>query len=86
MLCWEKSDADTTAWSPDMEGHANKRVESNCELASPKIKQLYKVSTPCSDDHQFKNEGLETVVVDLSNNFPQTVLNCLYLARIGRTS
>ena len=77
MLCWEKSHPDTIAWSPGMEGHANKRVERNCELANPKIKQLYKVSTPCSDDHQFKNEGLETVVVDLSNNCPQIVFELL---------
>ena len=45
--------------------------------------QLYKVSTPCLDDHNFKKEELEAVG-DLSDVCSQTVLKCLYLARIGR--
>ena len=83
-LLWEqhnclagRSHADTIDWSHDMEGHANMSVERNCEVANQKIKQWYKVSTPCLDDHQFINEGLETVG-DLSNIHPQIILNCFF--------
>ena len=44
------------AWSYDMEGHARECVERHCELAKKTIQQLYKVSTPCLDDHHFKKE------------------------------
>ena len=55
-----------------MVGHAKKCVE-----------RLYKVSTPCIDDHHFKEE--ETISVgELSSTCSQIVLKCLYLARIGR--
>ena len=37
---------------------------------------MYKVSTPCLDDHHFKKEELETV--------GEMSKVCLYLARIGR--
>ena len=40
----------------DMEGHAKKCVERNCELANQTTQQLYKVATPCMDGHQFKEE------------------------------
>ena len=39
-----------------MEGHAKKCVERYCELANNTTQQLYKVSTPCIDDHHFKEE------------------------------
>ena len=42
-----------SSWSYDMEGHAKKRVERYCELANKTTQQLYKVSTPCIDDHHF---------------------------------
>ena len=45
--------------------------------------QLYKVSTPCIDDHHFKEEELKSVG-ELSKISFQIVLKCLYLARIGR--
>ena len=45
---WEKSHANTIAWSNDMEGHAKKCVERYCELANETIQQLYNVSTPCA--------------------------------------
>ena len=51
---WEKPRAKTSAWSYDMEGHARKCVEWCCELANKKTEQLYKVSSPCLDDHQIK--------------------------------
>ena len=48
-----------------------------------RLKQLYKVSIPCIDDHYFKEEEL-TSVGELSKVCSQIVLKCLYLARIGR--
>ena len=44
--------------------------------------QLYKVATPCLDDHQFEEEMRS--VGELSVVCSQIVLKCLYLARIGR--
>ena len=66
-----------------MEGHAKKCVERYCELANKTTQQLYKVSTPCIDDHHFKEEEM-TSVGELSQVCSQIVLKCLYLARIGR--
>ena len=43
-------------WYYDMEGHAKKCVERYCELATKTTQQLYKVSTPCIDDHHFKKK------------------------------
>ena len=68
--------------SHDMEGHAKKCVERYCELANRTTQQLYKVSTPCIDDH-FKEEELKSVG-ELSKVCSQIVLKCLYLARNGR--
>ena len=36
-------------------------VERYCDLASRTTQQLYKVATPCLDDHQFKEEEMESV-------------------------
>ena len=66
-----------------MEGHAKKCVERYCELANKTTQQLYKVSTPCIDDHHFKEEEMKSVG-ELSQVCSQNVLKCLYLARIGR--
>ena len=66
-----------------MEGHAKKCVERYCELAHKTTQQLYKVATPCMDDHPFKEEEHESVG-ELSTVCSQSVLKCLYLARIGR--
>ena len=66
-----------------MEGHAKKCVERYCELANKTTQQLYKVSTPCIDDHHFKEEELKSVGV-MSQVCSQIVLKCLYFARIGR--
>ena len=44
-----------------MEGHSRKYVERYCELANKSVEQLYKVSSPCLDDHQLKQEELESV-------------------------
>ena len=40
----------------DMDGHAKKCVERYCELANKKVEQLYKVFTPCLDDHHLKKK------------------------------
>ena len=73
-----------SSWSCDMEGHAKKCVERYCELANKTTQQLYKVSTPCIDDHHFKEEEEMKSVGELSQVCSQIVLKCLYLARIGR--
>ena len=79
-----KPDAEiTSSWSYDMEGHAKTCVESFGELANQTTQQLYKVATPCMDYHQFKEEENESAG-DLSTVCSQTVLKCLYLARIRR--
>ena len=72
-----------SSWSYDMEGHAKKCVERYCELANKTTQQLYKVSTPCIDDHHFKEEELKSVG-ELSKVCCQNVMKCLLLARIGR--
>ena len=80
----EKPFAETTSsWSYDMEGHAKKCVERYCELANKTTEQLYKVATPCLDDHQFKDEENGSVG-ELSAVCAQIVLKCRYLARIDR--
>ena len=83
LLGWRKHHAQTVAWSYDMDGHAQKCVEGYCDLANKKVEQLYKVSHPCLDDHQIKQEELESVG-ELFEVCSQIVLQCLYLARIGR--
>ena len=69
--------------SYDMEGHAKKCVERHCELANKTTQQLYKVSTPCIDDHHLKEEEMKSVG-ELSKVCSQIVLKCLCLPRIGR--
>ena len=66
-----------------MEGHAKKCVERYFELANKTTQQLYKVSTPCIDDHHFKEEQVKSVG-EVSKVCSQIVLKCLNLARIGR--
>ena len=72
-----------SSWYYDMEGHAKKCVERYCELANKTTQQLCKVSTPCIDDHHFKEEDMKSVG-ELSQVCSQIVLKCLHLARIGR--
>ena len=78
-----KFGAKISTWSYDMEGHAKKCVERYGELANKTTQQLHKVATPCIDDHQFKEEGIGSVG-ELSKVCSQTVLKCVFLARIGR--
>ena len=72
-----------SSWSYDLEGHAKKCVERYWELANKTTQQLNKVSTPCIDDHHFKEEEMKSVG-ELSQVCSQNVLKCLFLARIGR--
>ena len=71
-----------SSWSYDMVGHAKKCVERYCELANKTTQQLYKLSTPCIDDHHFKEEEMKSVG-ELSTVCSQIVLKFLYLARIS---
>ena len=71
-----------SSWSYDMAGHAKKCVERYCELSDKTTQQLYKVSTPCIDDHHFEEETKS--VGELSPVCSQIVLKCFFLARIGR--
>ena len=50
-----------SSWSCEMEGHAKKCVERYCELANKTTQQLNKVSTPCIDDHHFKEEEMKSM-------------------------
>ena len=54
-----------------------------CEVANRTTQQLYKVSTPCIDEHRFKEEEMKSVG-ELSQVCSQLVLKCENLARIGR--
>ena len=72
-----------SSWSYDMESHARKCVERSCGLANKTTQQLYKVSTPCIDDHHFKEAELKSVG-EVSKVCSHIVLKCLYLARVGR--
>ena len=64
-----------SSWSYDMAGHAKKCVERYCDLANKTTQQLYKVSTPCIDDHHFKEEEMK-YVGELSHVCSQIVLKC----------
>ena len=72
-----------SSWSYDMAGHAKKCVERYCELANKTTQQLYKVSTPCIDDHHFKEKEMKSVG-ELSHVCSRIVLKFSYLAQIGR--
>ena len=48
-----------------------------CELANKTTQQLYKVSTPCIDDHHFKEENMKSVG-ELSQVCSEIVLKCFF--------
>ena len=64
-----------SSWSYDMESHAKKCVKRYCELANRTTQQLYKVATPCLDDHQFKEEEMGSVG-EVTKVCSQIVLKC----------
>ena len=55
-------------------------MERICELANKTTQQLYKVSTPCIDDHHFKEEETKSVG-ELSNTCSQIVREMLILGK-----
>ena len=77
---WENT---KSSWSYDTEGHAKKCVERYFELANKTTEELFKVVTPCLDDHHFEEEENGSVG-ELSIVCSHIVLKCLYLARTGR--
>ena len=66
-----------SSWSYDMAGHAKKCVEKYCELANKTTQQLYKVSTPCIDDHHFKEEEICRII------FKSMLPNCSEMFILG---
>ena len=62
-----------SSWSHYVEGHAKKCVERYCELTNRTTQRLHKVSTPCIDDHHFKEEELNSAG-ELSKVCSQIVL------------
>ena len=58
-------------------------MERYCEFSNKTTEQLYKVATPCMDDHQFTEEENESVG-EVSTVCSQIVLKCLCSSRIGR--
>ena len=56
LLAWEKPHAKTVAWSHDLEGHAKKFVERDCELADTNAEKCTKNFSPCLDDQKFKKK------------------------------
>ena len=61
-----------------------KCVERYCELANKTTQQLYKVSTPCIDDHHFKEEELKSVG-ELSNVCSQIVSDMFIFGTYWKT-
>ena len=78
LLLWEKPHEKTVACSYDMEGHARKCVQRYCELANKKVEQWNNVSSLSLDDHQVKQEELESVG-ELSQVRSQIVLKYLFV-------
>ena len=61
-------------------GHAKKCVERYCELANKTTQELYKVSTPCIDDHHFKEEELKSICRRIVKNI---ISNCSEMLILG---
>ena len=80
---WQIFHAQPTAWFYDMKGHARTFVQKCCGSVNKKVERLYKVSRPCLDDHQFKQEELESAG-ELSEVCSKIVSKCLSLATMGR--
>ena len=74
----QKSDANISSWSYDMEVYAKRCVQRHCELANKTTQPFFRVATPCLDDHQFKEEEMGSVG-ELSKMCSKIVLKCLFL-------
>ena len=79
------SDKNKTKLACILEANESTRVRMGNSIPSNHEDHIAgnKVSTPCIDDHHFKEEETKSVG-ELSNTCSQIVLKCLYLARIGR--
>ena len=73
-----------SAWSHGRHGRTCEEMrETILRTGNQKnVEQLYKVPTPCIDEHRYKQE--RKTVGELSKVCSQIVLKCLYMARIGR--
>ena len=81
----EKLGANICSWSYDMEGRAKKCVEGYLRIGKQTTQQLYKVVTPCIDDHQFKEEEMGSVG-ELSTVCSHVVLNaCIWRELVDQT-
>ena len=67
----------------DMKGRAANSWR-DCQLARKSVAQLHQVVAPCDTDHQV-SENKNKTVGDIAKVCAQTVLRCLYFARIGRS-
>ena len=68
-----------SSWSYDMAGHAKEVCGTEVlSWQTRRPSKLYKVSTPCIDDHHFKEEEMKSVG-ELSHACSQIVLKCLLL-------
>ena len=83
LPCSGKPDADISSWSLMIWKVMQKKcVERYCELANKTTQQLYKVATPCIDDHQFTmDESLWQTLgsFDFSSSlheWTQAILSC----------
>ena len=76
---WEKPQAQTVAWSDDMEGHGQKGVDRHCELANNcakfQVPSWMIISSSRKNSNQLEN--CRKFALNLS-------YRSLYLARIGR--
>ena len=88
---WKVTSVGKTSWK---DGHmilrhgrtSQKYVEMYCELTNKKTEQLYTVSTPCLDDHNWKKDNLE-VVGEMPNMCSQFVFKCMSkTTRMRRTN
>ena len=75
LPCLVKLGANIFSWS--MEGHAKKCSERHYELANKTPQSLYKVTTPCLDDHQIKKKNWH-LLENLQKICSFTVRKCLY--------
>ena len=78
-----KSEANISSWSYVWKVMRRNAWKDVANLQNNSIQQSHKVATRCMDDHQFKEEEIGSVG-ELSTVCSQTVVKCLYLARIGR--
>ena len=66
-----------SAYTQVKNGRCSHNIENSQIGANKTTQQLYKVSTPCIDDHHFKEEEMKSVG-ELSNTCSQIVLKCLH--------